>query len=119
MIQQLVQPRNLTVKSPFGMSSFGPKDQRQFGRNILLAIACIEGKDEPENIKAMPDEEATLRQRLRTLTHVMSSSQADLLELLVRFDELQGWKSSGAKHCVAWMNCEVGIGQKLGWSICV
>ena len=99
----------------FGMSSFTTKDQQNFGRNVRLAMACMDGKSEPISSKAMPDDEGTLRQRLRTLTKEMSSSQADLLELLVRFDELQGWKPSGSRHCAAWMDREIGIGKKLGW----
>ena len=119
-MDESTSPSTTQTKKPnsrltFGMSSFGREEQQQFGRNIRLAMACIDGKDEPVNIKAMPHDEATLRQRLRTLTQEISSSQADLLELLVRFDELQGWKSSGARHCAGWMNNELSIGLKLGW----
>ena len=45
----------------------------------------------------------------------MSSQHADLLELLVRFDDQQAWKSSGASHCAAWMNLEIGISTQLSW----
>ncbi|MFK8079947.1 MAG: DUF222 domain-containing protein [Granulosicoccus sp.] len=106
---------NSDRRVPLGMDSFGPEDQQHFGRNIRLAMACIEGDVQPINAKAIPTDEAALRQRLRSLTQEMSSSQADLLELLTRFDEIEGWKSSGARHWAAWMNTEIGIGLKLSW----
>jgi len=43
----------------------------------------------------------------------MSSQHADLLELLVKFNDQQGWKTSGACYCAAWMNVEIGISLKL------
>jgi len=45
----------------------------------------------------------------------MSSQHADLLALLVKFDDLQGWKTGGARHCAAWMNFEIGISMQLSW----
>ena len=53
--------------------------------------------------------------RLRTLCQESASNLADQLELLVRFDDLQGWKRSGANHCGAWMNQALGISLQLGW----
>jgi len=48
-------------------------------------------------------------------TMLMSSQHADLLELLIKFDDCQGWKTSGSSHCAAWMNLEIGISLKLSW----
>ncbi len=113
--------KNTTGTSPasertaFGMSSFGPDERRQFGQNVRLAMACIEGFSEPVNAKAMPSEESAIRKRLKTLSEKITTSQADLLELLVRFDDLDGWKSSGARHCAEWMSAEMGISPQLGW----
>jgi hypothetical protein len=100
---------------PLGMSSFGAKDRQQFGQNIRLAMACIEGSAEPVNAKAMPSDEATIHQRLKVLSQDITSSHADLLELLVRFDDMEGWKIRGASHCAAWVNLELGISLQLGW----
>ena len=98
-----------------GMSSFGKEEQQRFGQNVRLAMACIEGKAEPVNVKAMPSNAADICQRLKVLSQDITSSLADQIELLVRFDDLQGWKSSGANHCAAWMNVELGVSLKRGW----
>ena len=104
-----------TQRTPLGMSSFGKDDQQQFGQNIRLAMACMEGTAEPVNVKAMPSDATDIRQRLKVLSQDITSSLADQIELLVRFDDLQGWKSSGASHCAAWMNVELGVSLKRGW----
>jgi hypothetical protein len=106
----------------FGMSSFGAKERQQFGtiereqfgQNVRLAMACIESSDQPTNSKAMPSDETTIHHRLKALSQDITSSHADLLELLVRYDEVEGWKTSGASHCAAWMNLELGISLQLG-----
>ncbi len=98
-----------------GMSSFGPEEREQFGRKVRLAMACIEGSARPVNTKAMPDDEDAICQRLKVISRERTSAHADLLELLVRFDDLQGWKHRGANHCAAWMNLEMGISPQLGW----
>jgi hypothetical protein len=63
----------------------------------------------------MPSDEAAIHQRLQQLSQDITSSHADLLELLVRFDDIEGWKSRGASHCAAWMNLELGISLQLAW----
>ena len=50
----------------------------------------------------------------------LSSNQENVclcqqLELLVRFDELEGWRESGAKNCASWMNAELQIDLRTGW----
>ncbi len=98
-------------------NSFGVNDHQQFGQNLRLAMACIEGSAEPVNTKAMPTDEADIVRRLKSLTQDMTSYHADLLELLVRFDDLKGWETSGAIHCAGWMNLEMGISLQLGWDV--
>jgi hypothetical protein len=104
---------------PLGLSSFNRDEQRQFGENVRLSMALIEGAvtpaPAPSPEKAMPDHATSILRRLKSLTHDITCAQADQLELLVRFDELQGWKPSGARHCVDWMNLELGISQKTAW----
>ena len=102
-------------QTSFGMGSFGTKERQQFGQHVRLAMACIEGPIQPKNSKAMPSDEATIHHRLKALSQDITSSHADLLELLVRYDELEGWRTSGASHCAAWMNLELGISLQLGW----
>jgi len=110
-----------------GMSSFNAGNREQFGQRVRLAMACIDGKPEGTerndstehtegiNCNALPQDLRSIRQRLMLLSQEISSQHADLLELLVRFDDQQGWKQSGASHCAAWMNAEIGISTKLSW----
>ncbi|MFT4728434.1 MAG: hypothetical protein ACI9UN_002941, partial [Granulosicoccus sp.] len=63
----------------------------------------------------MPSDEAAIHQRLKVLSQDIALAHADLLELLVRFDDMEGWKTQGAKHCASWMNLELGINKQLGW----
>ena len=39
-----------TQRIPLGMSSFGKDERQQFGQNIRLAMACMEGTAEPVNV---------------------------------------------------------------------
>ena len=110
---------------PLGMSSFSQtcqqKTREQFGQSIRLAMACIQSPSKPAKGNASPtgntspNNEASIRQRLKSLSQQMSSQHANLLDLLIKFDELQSWKSSGASHCAAWMNFEIGISLQLSW----
>ena len=106
---------NSDDRIPLGMGSFAQQEREQFGQNIRLAMECIEGTSEPVEGMAIPLDEASIRQRLKALSQEITSHHADLLELLVRFDDLQGWKTSGARHCAAWMNLEIGVGMQSGW----
>ena len=107
--------KNDQPRIPLGMSTFGPAEREQFGQSVRLAMACIQSPPEPTKGPALPQDEASIRQRLKALSQEINSNHADLLELLVRFDDAQGWKSSGANHCAAWMNVEIGIGIQLSW----
>ncbi|MFT5895338.1 MAG: hypothetical protein ACI8VW_002212 [bacterium] len=102
-------------RSPLGIASFAQNEREQFGQKVRLAMGCMEGIAEPMKGKALPLDEASIRQRLKALSHEITSHHADLLELLVRFDDLEGWKTSGTRHCAAWMNLEIGIGIQSGW----
>ena len=108
-------PNNNQPRIPLGMSAFGPAEREQFGQSVRLAMACIESPPEPTKGPALPQDESAIRQRLKALSQEITSNHADLLELLVRFDDVQGWKSSGARHCAAWMNIEIGISIQLSW----
>jgi len=112
---------NKTIsRTPLGMSSFGVNERKHFDQNLRLAMVCIEGSAEPVHTnalpsKAMPTDEAAIRYRLKALSQDIIPHHADLLELLVRFDDLEGWKNSASTHCAAWMNLEIGISVQLGW----
>jgi len=112
-----LKPNISKVKTryPLGMSSFGPSEREKFGQKVRLAMGCIEASSPPVKGKAIPSDETSLRARLKTLSQEMSSQHADLLAVLIKFDDLQGWKTSGASHCAAWMNVEIGISLQLSW----
>jgi len=115
MEHSTAQTANKKNRAPLGMNSFSAQEQKQFGQNIRLAMACIEGTPAPSNSKAMPSDTDAIRHRLITINQDITSNQADMLELLVRFDERQGWQACGAKSCAAWMNLEMGISYKTSW----
>jgi len=56
-----------------------------------------------------------IRQALYKLNNRQNMDLSKLLELLVQFDELQGWRESGSRHCVAWMNQYLHIDMATGW----
>ncbi len=107
---------NTCSQTPFCMSSFGISEREQFGQSVRLAMACIEGAPVPVNTPAMPSDDLEICERLKIIAQEGNSSLADFLELLVRFDELEGWKKRGAAHCAAWANNELGISPQLGWA---
>ena len=90
-------------------------DRENFGRNVALVMALKPDEYPPYKGPALPSEASTIRDRLHALSNKMTSNHADLLELLVRFNELEGWKCNGSKHCAAWMNSEIGISVQTGW----
>ena len=100
-----------------GMSSFNAEEQRKFGESVRLSMAFIHGRIQPDPLvgKAMPADAASISRRLKVLGKDMNSNHADLLELLVRYDDCRGWESTGSRHCAAWMNLYLGIGLPLGW----
>lgn len=102
---------------PLGMSSFNQEERRKFGENVKLCMAFIDGSNasSPSPEKAIPTDAPSIAKRLKRIGQNITSAQADQLELLVRLDDLEGWKPSGARHCAAWMNMELGISHCLAW----
>jgi len=98
----------------------------QFGRNLHIAMACINGADllqRNKSIKADSNQQSisntTPRQRTRKelssdihrVSAEIDTHRAELFELLVQFDEQQGRADSGARNCADWVNAHLGIGQ--------
>lgn len=122
-------------KTP-GIGTFDPAAQEQWGRSVRVAMALINGPGNTDNFHAddgfrksggnrggdcsekqhgLPAEQTAIRNRLESLSRKQSASLADLIELLVRFDDLRGWEAGGFKHCIAWTNSELGISNSLAW----
>ncbi len=81
-----------------GMQACGVEERRQFGQDIRLAMACMEGTAAPVNTKSMPSDEVAIRNRLKVLSQDIASDHADLLELLVRYDDMEGWAAVAANN---------------------
>ena len=58
---------------------------------------------------------AALDERLRRLSRAADLTRAELVEALVRFDELEGWRAAGARSCVAWQVTELGASRSLAY----
>ena len=56
-----------------------------------------------------------IRRALYALCTRQDTDLAAQLELLVRFDDLEGWRESGAKSCAAWMNASLCIDRRTAW----
>ena len=91
------------------------KDREKYGRDVAIVMALKKDKLPPSAVQSLPVDTESIRQRLQVLSQKMTSNHADLLELLVRFDDSEGWKCNGSKHCAAWMNSEIGISVQSGW----
>ena len=109
------QPQSQRIR--LGMSSFNEKERTQFGESMRIAMAFIQGKTDalPNPGKALPSDTNSIRKRLKVIGQSITQGHADQLELLVRFDELRGWATSGARSCPAWMNTELGISTSLAF----
>ncbi len=137
-------PNARKTRIPLGMDSFDTDAQQRFGQSVRLAMAFMDGVDIPldndaggtadqgsddnadygqkqeseqayGSSRTSRSEASAIAHRLKQLGRNQASGMAEQLELLVRFDELKGWESSGSRHCGAWMNLELGISMKLGW----
>ena len=100
---------------PLGMDSFSRQQHDEFGQQVRLAMALMDGSRTPPFSRALPTDAASIAERLRTLGRDIAGNMADQLELLVRLDDEAGWKPSGARHCVAWMNQQLQISPQLRW----
>jgi len=47
--------------------------------------------------------------RLRSLSLNADVARAEFLEALARFDDLEGWRATGARNCSGWMMTELGL----------
>ena len=112
--------KKATQRIPLGMDSIDINEQHKFGQNIRLAMACIEGSTEPVNIKAIPSNAIDILQRLKALSKDITSSHADLIELLLRFDELEEIQRCQPLCCMDESRNgyqAIGLGVPSSWSI--
>jgi len=97
----------------------------QFGRDVSLAMACMNGAERLKQVssaKAEVDHSAPnalnpepklsvseLSIKLHRISSVIDTHRAELIWLLVQFDEHKGWEESGARNCADWGNAYLGI----------
>jgi len=58
------------------------KDREKYGQNVALVMALQKNKPPSSAAPALPLDASTIRVRLQTLSQEITSSHADLLELL-------------------------------------
>jgi len=73
---------------PLGISAFNQNEREKFDQRVRLAIGCIEASAAPVKGSDITSDEASIRTRLKSLCQEITSQHADLLELLVKFDDL-------------------------------
>jgi hypothetical protein len=96
---------------PTGGIPFPHLTERDRNQRLRIAIEMsreAEQETAPRQPEQAPDTNDMAKQ-LRLLAQEIETRQADLVMLLAQFDTAQGWRASGAKHCVAWMNVELDI----------
>lgn len=49
--------------------------------------------------------------RMRELSRRSDETRAEFFDAIVRFDQLEGWRASGASSCVRWMIDTLGLGR--------
>lgn len=130
--------------TPDGQRNTTP-DRTEFGQNLRLAMACMDGAERLRSIKAAkvalehteqprfdvdempppPRSIQTLSTQLQSLSAEVDTQRAELVELLVQFDEQQGWAAVGARNCAEWANAYLGIAKvsayaylKVGRELC-
>jgi len=82
---------------------------------MAMADSPNESAHAPPPSDEYPESPETVGKQLKSLVRQQDSNLACILDLLVHFDELEAWRSSGSRHCPAWMNAELGISVKLGF----
>jgi len=106
---------NPSTLNDSGRSQGRDPEKDKYGHNIAIVMALKKNESKPNAGQALPLDASSIRERLQVLSQKITSNHADLLELLVRFDDDEGWKCNGSKHCAAWMNAEIGISVQTGW----
>ena len=71
-------PHNNQSQASFGLNAFGPTEREQFGQHVRLAMACIDATPEPTKGYAIPQDESSIRNRLKALSQEITSNHADL-----------------------------------------
>lgn len=104
------------------------------GRDIAIAMACMDAADRLKKIKANTSEKfqntdnksdshnhsdfdtdppslsaSELNSKLRKISAEIDTHRAELIGLLVLFDDRKGWEANGARHCADWANSHLGI----------
>ena len=69
----------------------------------------------PTSAPAPTESLAELCARLRRLSREADLTRAELIDALLRFDELEGWRAAGARSCAAWAVTELGHCRSLAY----
>lgn len=99
----------------------------QFGRDVALAMAFMDAAERKRNARSEKSEKSNaphpppessqqsklsdteLASKLCKLGADIDIRRAELISLLVLFDEHKAWEASGARNCADWANANLGI----------
>lgn len=133
-------PAESAIESATESPSKAHHNSEHFGRNIRLAMACMDAAQRRQRIKKAKTDQDNLfdsnslksaksharyttknvRQLTTELHNVsteLDTQRAELIELLLQFDEQDGWVGSGAKSCADWANANLGIAASTAYSL--
>jgi len=87
----------------------------RFATEILLSTNPEPGTTAQTNNKPKQKSIRIILKALHELNNRQNTDLSQLLELLVQFDDLEGWRESGSRNCAAWMNQYLHIEMAMGW----
>ncbi len=124
---------HISDQSSEGFTQNHFSDTANWGKNLRLAMACMDGAQRLQHLRnkqqtspALSSPASTedihksntqlptysireLRTQLHKISGAVEAHRAELLELLVQFDEQQGWLDVGARNCCDWADSNLGI----------
>lgn len=131
-----IQTNNTSAENDAATSRpTGPFDKinnNDWGNNARLALDLLSSEQreklssrkQTESVESPPgfdnnrahfDCPHELLKELHRLTKQENTNLSAQLDLLVRFDEIEGWRESGAKNCVAWITAHLHLDRRTAW----
>ena len=92
------------------------RGERVHTEEVVLPDGAVHAEDAVRTGDTVRTEDgAALVSRLRRLSRAGDLTRSELVEVLVRFDELELWRAAGARSCVAWQIVELGASRSLAY----
>ena len=108
--KESAQHRDALVADALNKRSKRSSSRLRVDTSKLFESSCIKDDSQFEQATDCNDGDiAAIGQRIRTLSLNADRARAEFLEAIARFDELEGWRATGARSCAAWMISELGL----------